>query len=602
MFFPAHFLKPRTYYLLYLSNRQKFFTTTTSKTSINLGNNALTELEKGYCEFLKNAHKTSDLPHGKAVHTQIIKNCCLHSSTFLQNFLLNMYLKFGDLSSAFHLFDEMPQRNVVSWSSFIAGLVRHGCAKQGLFYFSCMFNADVRPNEFTLVSALNACALTGFASQAYQIYALVIQLGFEWNVFVNNAFMTALIRNGELVDVTKAFDGCLVKDIVSWNVMMSGYLQFLPSEIPSFWLRMIHEGTNPDGFTFSSVFSALAAVGDDKFGLQMHGQLVKLGHGSETCVGNSVVDMYLKFGDLTYGLKAFHEISSKNVRSWTAMATGCLSYGAPNEALKLLGEMKMAGIMPNQFSLATTFKACADMASLDEGKKAHGLRIKLGSEMDICVDNALLDMYVKCGFVDSAMVVFRRMKDRTTVTFTTMVMGLAQNGQSLEALQIFDEMVTEGVQPNYISFVCVLYACSQGGFLEEGWKYFSSMTHHYGVSPGEDHYVCMVDLLGRAGRIKEAEELISNMSLKPGPLVWKTLLGACHIHGDFEAGKRAADWAMQLKQSDPSTYILLSNMFAGLNHWEGAKTMRDMMKTRSVNKTQGTSSLISLDIPCSSIK
>ncbi|KMT03580.1 hypothetical protein BVRB_8g192550 [Beta vulgaris subsp. vulgaris] len=507
-----------------------------------------------------------------------------------------MYVKFGDFGNALQLFDEMPQRNVVSWTSFIAGFVRHGFAKQGLFYFSCMFTGDVRPNEFTLVSALNACSSTGFISQAYQIYTLVIRLGFEWNVFVKNAFLTALIRNGELLDAIKIFDGCLNKDMVSWNAMISGYLQILPAEVPGFWLRMVREGVKPDAFTFSMVLSSLVDLGDDKLGMQMHGQLVKFGHGSETCVGNSVVDMYLKFGELVNGFKAFHEIGCKNVRSWTAMATGCLTCGAPSKALELLGEMKMAGIRPNQFSVATTFQACANMASLDDGKKAHGLRIKLGSQMDICVDNALLDVYVKCGCIDDAMLVFRRMMDRTTVTWTTMVMGFAQNGQPLEALQAFNEMITKGIQPNYITFVCVLYACSQGGFVEEGWKYFSSMTHIYGISPGEDHYVCMVDLLGRTGQIKEAEELIAGMPFKPGPLVWKTLLGACHIHGNFEAGKRAAECAIHLKQSDPSTYVLLSNMFAVSSHWEGAKNMRNIMKSKSVHKIQGTSSLISTDI------
>ncbi|XP_021747351.1 pentatricopeptide repeat-containing protein At2g13600-like [Chenopodium quinoa] len=594
MLFPACYSQVRRTHHLYLSSFYKFFTTTISKASINLGNDVLlTEQEKGYYNFLKNAHQTSDLPHGKAIHTQIIKNCCLHSSIYLQNFLLNMYLKFGDLDSALYLFDEMPQRNVVSWSSFIAGFVRRGFAKQGLFYFSSMFSTDVRPNEFTLVSALNACSFSGFVSQAYQVYSLVIKLGFEWNVYVKNSFLTALIRNGELTNAIKAFDGCLDKDIVSWNALMSGYLQFSPSEVPSFWLRMICEGAKPDGFTFSAVLSALGNVGDDKFGMQMHGQLVKFGHASETCVGNSVVDMYVKSGDLAKGLKAFREISCKNIRSWTTIATGCLTCGAPSNALELLGEMKIAGTRPNQFSLATTFKACANIASLDEGKKAHGLRIKLGSEMDVCVDNAMLDMYVKCGCIDNAMTVFRRIKDRTTITWTTMVMGFAQNGQALEALQVFDEMITAGVEPNYIGFVCVLYACSQGGFVEEGWKYFSLMSHQYGILPGEDHYVCMVDLLGRTGHIKEAEELISKMPFKPGPLVWKALLGACHIHGDFEAGKRAAACAIHLKQTDPSTYVLLSNLFADLNHWEGSKEMRDMMKTRNVNKVQGSSLLLS---------
>jgi len=274
------------------------------------------------------------------------------------------------------------------------------------------------------------------------------------------------------------------------------------------------------------------------------------------------------------------------------MATGCVSCGVPSEALELLRDMRMGGIRPNQFSLATIFKACANMAFLDEGKKTHGLRIKLGNKIDICADNALLDMYVKCGCMDDSMKVFRRIKEHSTiVTWTTMVMGFAQNGQATEALGIFDEMVAKGIEPNYITFLCVLYACSQGALVEEGWKYFTSMAHQHGISPGEDHYACMVDLLGRTGHIKEAEELISKMPFLPGPLIWQTLLGACHIHGDIEAGRRAAERALHLNQSCPSTYVLLSNMFAGFNHWQGADSLRNMMNGRNVDKMPGTSSL-----------
>lgn len=589
MLFPkALFFQSRRAQFLFSSSLCKHLTTASNSFS-NLGTE-VGERIKSYSDFLKHSGQTSDLAHGEAAHAQLIKNSYI-SSLFLQNFLLQMYVKCGDFNTALYLFDEMPQRNVVSWSSLIAGFVQRGYPNKALFFFSQMYRAAVRPGEFSLVSALNACSFTGDVHHAYQVYALVVQLGFEWNVFVINAFLTALIRNEHFLDAVKTFDECMVKDTVSWNTMIAGYLQFSVLDVPYFWYRMIREGVKPDGFTFSTVLSGLASIGDDKLGVQVHGQLFKYGHGTEACVGNSVVDMYLKFGDLTNGFKAFHEITSKNVLSWTTMATGCVSCGVPNKALELLGDMKMAGIRPNRFSLATEFKACANIASLDEGKKAHGLRIKLGSEIDICADNALLDMYVKCGSMEDSMKAFRRIKDHTIITWTTMVMGFAQNGRATEALEIFDEMVDKGIEPNYITFLCILYACSQGGLVQEGWKYFTSMTQQYGISPGEDHYACMVDLLGRNGRIREAEELISNMPFQPGSLVWQTLLGACHIHGDIEAGKRAAERAMHLNQSCPSTYVLLSNVFAGLNHWQGANTLRSMMLTQNVNKMPGTSSI-----------
>lgn len=175
------------------------------------------------------------------------------------------------------------------------------------------------------------------------------------------------------------------------------------------------------------------------------------------------------------------------------------------------------------------------------------------------------------------------------MSWTTMIIGCAQNGQAREALKFFDEMIEEGAQPNQITFVCVLYACSQGGFVDEGWKYFSSMSQRHGISRGEDHYACMVNLLGRNGQIKQAEGLILSMPFQPGVLIWQTLLGAALIHGDMETAKHASDQALKLDRKDPSTYVLLSNMFAGLRNWDGVGMMRELMGTSDVRKLPGSS-------------
>ncbi|XP_038894953.1 pentatricopeptide repeat-containing protein At2g13600-like isoform X4 [Benincasa hispida] len=349
------------------------------------------------------------------------------------------------------------------------------------------------------------------------------------------------------------------------------------------------EGVKPDNFTFASVFTGLAALSEFRLGLQVHGQLVKCGYGSDICVGNSLCDMYIKNQKLLDGFKAFDEMPSSDVCSWTQMAAGCLQCGEPMKALEIIYEMKNVGLSLNKFTLATALNACANLASMEEGKKFHGLRIKLGTDIDVCVDNALLDMYAKCGCMTSANVVFRSMDERSVVSWTTMIMGFAHNSQTKEALQIFDEMRKGEAEPNHITFICVLYACSQGGFVDEAWKYFSSMSADYGISPSEDHYVCMVNLLGRAGCIKEAEDLILRMPFRPGSLVWQTLLGACLVHGDLETGKRAAEHALNLDRNDPSTYVLLSNMFAGGSNWDNVRSLRELMETRDVKKVPGSS-------------
>uniref|UniRef100_A0A2P2IQE2 Pentatricopeptide repeat-containing protein n=1 Tax=Rhizophora mucronata TaxID=61149 RepID=A0A2P2IQE2_RHIMU len=181
------------------------------------------------------------------------------------------------------------------------------------------------------------------------------------------------------------------------------------------------------------------------------------------------------------------------------------------------------------------------------------------------------------------------MHDYSDVTWATMILGCAQNGQPKDALEIFEEMRMQGVKPNYVTFICVLYACSQGGFVAEGWNYFSSMSCDHGISPGEDHYACMVDLLGHAGHIEEAEDLILNMPFQPGLLVWQTLLSACQLHGDIQTGKRAAELAMDLDGKDSKTYVLFSNMFSCLRNWEAVGMLRKAMKDRDVQKMPGSS-------------
>jgi pentatricopeptide repeat protein len=202
---------------------------------------------------------------------------------------------------------------------------------------------------------------------------------------------------------------------------------------------MIGEGVEPDNFSFASVLTGLAPLSDLELGLQVHSQLVKCGYGVEICVGNSLAD----------------------VCSWTQMAAGCLQCGEPSKALEVIAEMKKIGVKPNKFTLATTLNACSNLASLEEGKKVHALRIKLGTDIDVYIDNALLDMYAKCGCVDSAWAVFCSMNDPSTVSWTTMIMAYVINGQARKALKIYDEMRLKGVQPNYITFISVLYGLRQ---------------------------------------------------------------------------------------------------------------------------------------------
>ncbi|CAN6463376.1 unnamed protein product [Victoria cruziana] len=545
------------------------------------------EEEEVYSAFLQACAQDALVDDGRAVHGRITKTH--FARTFLLNHLLNMYAKCGCLADAHKVLDEMTGRNVVSWSAMIAGYVQRDDPESALALFVRMQREGVAPNHFTLVSALNACTFSNLPSLAKQIYVRVVQLGFESNVFLINAFISALVRQGNLKEAEEQFEKADARDVVSWNAMIAGYVQLACSEVWRFWCRMSRERAKPDQFTFASVLAGLAATAVREHGLQVHGQLVKSGYANDSCVANALVDMYLKSDDLKEGLEAFTEMDHRNVISWTEIIGGCLHHGQPNKALELFEEMKLVGVMPNKFTLATAINSCASLVSLEAGKKLHGLRMKLDDEVDDCVDNALVDMYAKCGCVEDARRVFQAMREHSVVSWTTIIMGCAQNGRVDEALQFFDLMCAEGVKPNHITYVCVLYACSQGGYVEKGLQYFSKMRQQHQILPEEDHYTCMVDMLGRAGRVAEAEALVYSMPNLPSTLVWQTLLGACRMHGDLEAGKRAAERALALDKCDPSTYILLSNIYADLCSWGDVHKLRKMMRKREVKKNPGCS-------------
>jgi|UniRef100_A0A804M8A0 pentatricopeptide repeat protein len=542
-----------------------------------------------YAALLQRSAATADPCLAAALHAALLKPRLLASHVFLHNHLLIAYFKCRLPHLGLRVLDEMPRRNAVSWSAAIAGLTQGDRARDALALFRRMRLAGCPPNEFALASALGAISLAPVGTgHARQLYALSVRLGFGSSVFLTNAFLAAMARHLQLEDAVRLFDGASARDIVSWNTLLAAFARHWSVQGWILWRRMVREAVGADGFSFSTILSGLAVTASLAGGLQVHAQLVKSGFCDDVCVGNSLVEMYMKSKCLADGVMAFAEIRCKDVVSWTGLAAGCLHCGEPAKAIGILGQMMLDGVMPNNYTFATSANACASLTDLDEGRKVHGYVIKLGDDSDVGVNNALIDMYAKCGSVACAHKVFQSMQQRPVISWTAMIMAFAHNGRAREAVEVFDDMLLRGVAPNRVTLVCVLYACSQGGFVDEGWIYFNAMKDKFGIQPGEDHYACMVDLLGKAGQIEEAEELISGMPFRPGVLVWQALLGACHLHGNEAVGRRAAEHALALENDDPSTYMLLCNTLAGQHDWDGARSVRVLMGSQTL-KLPGSS-------------
>ncbi|KAF5190109.1 Pentatricopeptide repeat-containing protein [Thalictrum thalictroides] len=332
-------------------------------------------------------------------------------------------------------------------------------------------------------------------------------------------------------------------------------------------------------------------------GKQIHAVIINLGFERVIFLQTSLINMYSSSGNLVDAHHVFDEVSCRNVICWTTMISAYVDNGKPSRALKLFKEMKMENVEPDQVTVTVALSACADLGALEMGAWIHSyIRRKRGFRADLCLNNAILNMYVKCGDVGAARRMFDGLSRRDVTTWTSMIVGHALHGEAEEALKLFTVMTSKKknvrkkysscrnglVLPNEVTFIGVLMACSHAGMVEEGWQHWESMSKIYGLKPRISHYGCMVDLLCRAGLLKEAYDFIVNMPIQPNAIVWRTLLGACSIHGNIELG---ADVRHRLLELDPNYVgddVTMSNTYASAGMWDEKIATRAQIKHRRV--------------------
>jgi len=386
------------------------------------------------------------------------------------------------------------------------------------------------------------------------------------------------------------FDEMLERDGISWNVMIAGCARYGHSkEALSFFLQMQQAGMKPTPFTFASTLSACASLSELEKGKQIHIHIIRDEFDSNIILGNALIDMYAKCGCLEDAVKVFDKMPERDVVSWNALIAGNSRHGKGDGALKLFSEMRCLGLKPTQCTLASLLSACASVATLGMGKQIHVHNIQTGFESNVFAGSALLDMYAKCGSIDDARRVFDNILDRNAVSWTSMIIGYAQNGCGEEALQIFEQMLLVGMKPDNITFVGVLTACSHAGLVDEAHYYFDSMSQDHSITPTVDHYTCMIDLFGRAGLLDKVEDFIDNMPFEPDAFMWGSVLGACRIHGNLKLAKLAAEHHFELEPDNAAPYVLLSNIYASNGKWEDVAEVRKIMSGKLVKKKPGCS-------------
>eukprot|EP01018_Ginkgo_biloba_P026788 Gb_37509 [translate_table: standard] len=531
----------------------------------------------------------ADLQQGKWIHNFIIRSG-FESNVFVRTALIDMYTKCGSIQFARELFDRTLNRNVVLWNAMIAGYARNGHANEALILFHQMQLVKEIPDSVTMVSVLQACADLGNLQEGKWVHDYIIQRGFELDVFIGNSLISMYAKCCSIDIAQHLFDRMSKRNVISWNAMIAGYVQNgHANEALKVFHQMQVAEEMPDSVTMVSVLQACAHLGALEQGIWVHKYIIQHGFELNVFVGNSLIDMYAKCGSVHIARQLFDEMSERDVISWNAMIAGCAQNGHANEALKLFHQMQMADMTPDSATILSVLLGCTYLAALQQGKWIHGYIIRYGFESDIFVGNSLIDMYAKCGCVQIARQLFDKMSERNVVSWNAMIAGYGMHGFGGDALALFSQMKQTGINPNDITFICVLSACSHAGLINEGWQYFDYMSQDYCITPSMEHYACMVDLLGRAGHLNEALDFIEKMPLEPGFSVWGALLGACRIHSNIELGKCVAERIFELEPEDPGYHVLLSNIFAAAGMWNDVATVRTMMKDRGFKKAPGCS-------------
>eukprot|EP01018_Ginkgo_biloba_P013168 Gb_21055 [translate_table: standard] len=529
------------------------------------------------------------LEEGMEVHDEIVRNGFQYD-VFVESALVDMYAKCGNIERARDVFDKMHQRDVVCWTAMIAGYIRNGQFTEALNFFRRMQLAGVKPNANTFASVFRACANPAVLDQGMEIHEEIIRSGFQSDVFVQTALVDMYAKCGSIKNARTVFDKMYQRNVVSWTAMIAGYVQNgQPVEALKVFRQMQLVGMNPNANTFASVLPACANLAALEEGMEIHEEIIRSKFQCNVFVQSALVDMYAKCGNLQKARDVFDKMYERNVVCWTAIIAGYAQNGQAVEALQIFRQMQLAGVKPDRSTYASVLPALANLAALEQGTEIHEDIVKSVFPSDVILDNALIDMYSKCGNIKMARDLFDKMHQRDTVSWTVMIAGYALHGHGKEALKLFEQMQHSGINPNHITFIFVLSACCHAGLVDEGHKYFECMSQNYHITPAIKHYVCMVDLLGRAGRLDEAQDFINKMPIKADAIVWSSLLGACRLHKNIELGERVAEHLFELDPKNAAPYVLLSNMYAAAGRWDESENMRRMMKNRRVEKTPGCS-------------
>ena len=492
-----------------------------------------------------------DLSYGEQVHCLMMKSgldCYVNAV----NSLIGIYFRCSALFMAERLFEQVPVQNVVSWNMIIDSMVKSGRSQMALEMFMNMLRRGLVPSQATFVTVIESCIDMRNLVCGKCIHAKVIRSGFESDVIVGTALVDLYAKCEELVSAHYCFDQIEEKNVVSWNTLILGYSNVGSSTSTLLLREMFRSGCFPNEFSFSAALKSSYALDLH----QLHGLVVRMGYENHEYVltslvwaykrnrlvneallfvqefeknsfslipSNIIAGIYNRTGHYDETMKLLSLQERPDIVSWNIAISACARSNNYNEVFKLFKRMHSAHVRPDKYTFVTGLCVCTKICSLELGSSLHGLILKTNS-CDTFVCNVLIDMYGKCGKIESSVKVFEEITDRNIITWTALISVLGLNGYARDAVKIFNNMVLIGFKPDALALRAVLSSCRYGGLVSEGMEIFKQMGTIYGIQPEHDHYHCIVDLLAKNGQTKEAEEVMACMPFPPNANIWRSFL------------------------------------------------------------------------------
>lgn len=526
--------------------------------------------------------KISSLIHGHVVVSGF------GSDLFVGSALIDVYMNFSRVGDAYKVFDGIPEPDTVVWNTVLSGLVKNSCFDESIVVFRDMIDRSSQVDSTTIAVVLSCVAELQELRIGMMVQALAVKIGCHFYDHVLTCLVSLYSKCGDLVTARSMFELMAKPDLVAYNAMISGFSCNNEVELA---VRLFRElvllGHEVSSSTLVGLIPAFHPFGRLALTRSIHGFCVKTGFVFNSSVLTALTTVYSRLNEIELARRLFDESPDKTLASWNAMISGYAQTGETEMAIALFHEMKKLDVCPNPITVTSILSACAQLGALDLGKWVHDMIRTESFESNVYVSTALIDMYAKCGSIQEARSLFDSMGEKNVVTWNAMISGYGLHGHGREALMLYHEMLLSGICPTGVTFLSVLYACSHAGLVEEGERIFHCMVHDYCFEPSSEHYACMVDILGRAGKLEDAVEFINKMPIEPGPAEWGALLGACMIHKNANLARLASDRLFHLDPENVGYHVLLSNIYTTNQKYSMAALLRQAVKKRNLGKTPG---------------